>query len=168
MSYKAYDYSAIHWPKRYAPKNAPVYVRNSLWIEAPAEQIWAWLVRAPGWPDWYPNAKGVQFIDDGRPDLALDTVFRWQTFGVNIRSRVREFVPCSRVAWDGRALGIDVYHGWVIEASAGGCRVVTEETQHGVLARAGAWLMPKRMSNFHQIWLENLAEKAVRGKPPTD
>jgi hypothetical protein len=85
--------------------------------------------------------------------------------GVAIRSRVREFEPCSRVAWDGRAIGIDVYHAWIIEERAGGCMVVTEETQHGVLARIGGCLMPKRMSTFHQVWLENLAKKSIQGRP---
>jgi hypothetical protein len=45
--------------------------------------------------------------------------------------------------------------------------VVTEETQYGAMARLGAWLMPARMSRFHQIWLEELAAKAATGGPPS-
>ncbi len=155
----------IDWPEHYAPENSPVHVRNSLRIAAPAEHVWAWLVRAEGWPDWYPNASRVRIAGGAGPDLALDTDFRWRTFGVAIRSRVREFVPCSRIAWDGRAIGIDVYHAWIIQQQQEACLVVTEETQHGVAARLGARLMPNRMSRFHQIWLENLAEKAAHGTP---
>lgn len=155
----------IDWPEHYAPEAAPVHVRNSLRIAAPAANVWAWLIRAERWPDWYPNASRVRIRGDRGSDLALDTEFRWRTFGVGIRSRVREFVPESRIAWDGHALGIDVYHAWLIEDRGSESFVVTEETQHGVIARIGAWLMPTRMSDFHQIWLENLAEKAASGKP---
>ena len=122
-------------------------------------------MRAALWPDWYSNASRVRFGPQRGPDLALDTEFRWRTFGVGIRSRVREFIPCSRIAWDGHALGIDIYHAWLIEERGQGCRVVTEETQHGVMARLGAKLMPKRMSTTHQIWLESLAAKALTGRP---
>lgn len=156
----------IDWPEHYAPRNSPVHVRNSLQIEASAEFVWAWLVRAELWPEWYPNASRVRIADARGPDLALGAEFRWRTFGVGIRSHVREFVPFSRIAWDGHAPGIDVYHAWVIEEGSQGCRVVTEETQHGFVARVGAWLMPQRMSKFHQIWLEELAGKAAQGKPP--
>jgi hypothetical protein len=166
MENPALETLEINWPAHYAPKNAPVHVRNSMRIDAPAENIWAWLVRAESWPDWYPNATRVRFGGDRGPDLALDIEFRWRTFGVGIRSCVQEFIPCSRIAWDGHAPGIDVYHAWAIEERGQSCTVVTEETQHGAIARLGAWLMPKRMSDFHQIWLENLAEKASQGKPP--
>ncbi len=165
MEKPAKDTLAINWPEYYAPKNAPVHVRNSLQIDAPAQHVWAWLVRAESWPDWYSNASRVRITTHHGPDLALGTEFRWRTFGVGIRSRVQEFVPCSRIAWDGHAPGIDVYHAWVIEESGQGCLVATEETQYGVIARLGAWLMPKRMSTFHQIWLEGLAEKAAGGTP---
>lgn len=157
----------IHWPERFAPASAPVHVRNHLRIDAPAERVWAWLVRAEAWPSWYPNASRVRLDGNRGPDLALDRAFRWRTFGVGIRSRVREFVPFSRIAWDGRAPGIDVYHAWVIAERGQGCEVVTEETQYGVMARLGAWLMPTRMSRFHQIWLEELAAKAATGGPPS-
>jgi len=156
---------SIDWPEHYSPQNAPVHVRNTLEIDAPAENIWAWLVCAESWPDWYSNASRVR-IGGGEPNLSLGAEFRWRTFGVGIRSKVQEFVPCSRIAWDGSAFGISVYHAWLIVEQGDGCLVVTEETQHGPVARLGALLMPKRMSAYHQIWLESLAEKARRGKPP--
>jgi uncharacterized protein YndB with AHSA1/START domain len=165
MENHAPESGKIKWPERYSPQVAPVHVRNSLKISAPAADVWAWLVRAERWPDWYPNAARVRILRGGGPELALGTEFRWRTFGVGIRSTVREFVPGRRIAWDGRSLGIDVYHAWLIEESADGCRVLTEETQHGAIARLGAWLIPTRMSDFHQIWLENLAANAATGEP---
>jgi uncharacterized protein YndB with AHSA1/START domain len=158
--------SGIVWPERYAPANTPIHVRNELEMAVPAERVWAWLLRAPLWPSWYPNSKNVRFLEGAPPDLAAGTRFRWHTFGVNIVSTVREFVPNQRIAWDAQAFGLDVYHAWLITPTAGGCHVLTEETQHGFVARAGKLLFPNRMYRFHQVWLERMASMAAGGLPP--
>ena len=157
---------AIIWPPHYAPDHSPIHVRNALEMTVPAERAWAWLLRAPLWPDWYPNSRNLRFLEGALPDLAAGTRFRWTTFGVTIVSRVLEFVPGSRIAWDAKGLGIDAYHAWLITPTASGCRVLTEETQDGFVARAGKLLFPTRMYRFHQIWLERLAERAAVGMPP--
>jgi uncharacterized protein YndB with AHSA1/START domain len=160
------DGNAIRWPDHYAPARCPIHVSNELAIAAPVESVWAWLVRAPLWPSWYPNSANVRFLDGAPPDLALGTRFRWKTFGVTIQSSVRELVPCERIAWDAHALGLDVYHAWLLQRTPEGCHVLTEETQHGWIARAGALLMPGRMQRYHQVWLEGLRDKARLGMPP--
>ena len=160
------DANAIRWPDHYAPARCPIHVSNELGMAVPIEAVWAWLIRAPLWPRWYPNSANVRFLEGTPPDLALGTRFRWKTFGVTIQSTVRELVPCERIAWDAQALGLDVYHAWLLRKTAEGCFVLTEETQHGWVARAGGLLMPGRMHRYHQIWLEGLREKARRGMPP--
>ncbi|MEZ5922741.1 MAG: SRPBCC family protein [Parvularculaceae bacterium] len=156
----------ISWPHRFHPDVAPIHVRNEIEIAARPEIVFAWLIKAPLWPDWYPNASNVRLKDPNASTLSLDTEFRWKTFGVSIVSRVLEFVPGERIAWDGRAFGVDVYHAWLIRPSAKGAYVVTEESQYGIFARAAAALWPDRMHDFHQIWLERLSEKAAGGMPP--
>jgi hypothetical protein len=156
----------IRWPVRYEPANTKVFVSNELVIPAPPEVIWAWLIRAVRWPEWYPNASDVRLPEGAGPDLAQAMQFRWRTFGVRIVSNVNEFEPYTRVAWDGHATGLDVYHAWVIEPH--GPReslVLTQESQNGWLARISNAVMPNRMSHYHQIWLERLSGKA-RGGPP--
>ncbi len=153
----------IHWPDRYHPHNCPVHVRNELDMAAAPAQVWSWLTRATDWPTWYANSANVEIIEGSGPDLAAGTRFRWKTFGVTITSHVREFVPGERIAWDAQALGLDVYHAWVLRPSVLGCHVLTEETQHGWLARLSTLAMPKRMYNYHQLWLEGLAGKAGSG-----
>jgi hypothetical protein len=155
----------IRWPGEFAPERTSIHVRNELAMDSPPERVWAWLVRARGWPDWYENSRNVRFDDGEGPDLAAGRRFRWWTFGVNLRSQVKEFEPCRRLAWDARGLGVNAYHAWLIRQTDGGCHVVTEETQHGFLVRAGKLLFPNRMYKFHQIWLESLRERA-RGGPP--
>ncbi len=153
----------ISWPDHYQPQNCAVHVRNELDMAAAPEHVWTWLIRATLWPTWYVNSANVEILDGYGPDLREGTRFRWKTFDVTIISCVREFVPNERIAWDAQAFGIDVYHAWVLQPSARGCRVLTEETQHGWLARLSKLLMPNRMYNYHQLWLEGLASKADTG-----
>ena len=156
----------INWPSHFAPQNCPVHVRNELAMNAPPEQVWAWLVRATLWPTWYVNAANVRLLQGNGANLALGTKFRWRTFGVTITSTVLEFVPHERIAWDARAIGLEVYHAWLLQRTPQGCHVLTEETQHGALARLGNAVMPHRMYKYHQIWLESLARQSAAGLPP--
>ncbi len=100
----------IIWPSRYKPANSPVHVRNELAIDSSQETVWAWLIRAQLWPTWYPNSANVKFLRGNPPDLALGIQFRWKTFGVTIESKVLEFVPYERLAWDAHGRGLDAYH----------------------------------------------------------
>ncbi len=158
----------IRWPARYEPARSAVHVRNEISISASAEVVWAWLIRATLWPTWYTNSAEVSFLCGTPPDLAAGTRFRWRTFGVRIESTVIEFAPAERLAWDARGPGIDAYHAWLIRGRPHGCSVLTEETQHGWLARLGQLLMPSRMYRFHQVWLEALKKNAAGGMPPVD
>jgi uncharacterized protein YndB with AHSA1/START domain len=157
--------NVIHWPERYDPSHAPVHVANEIDVPAPPQAVWAWLIRAPLWPSWYPNASNV-VLAGAAAELALGVAFTWRTFGVAIRSTVLEFEPIERIAWNAFGLGVDAYHAWEIAPTAGGCHVLTEETQYGWAARLGSVVFPNRMSKFHQIWLERLSANAQGGWPP--
>jgi uncharacterized protein YndB with AHSA1/START domain len=159
--------SEIRWPPELDPGRAPVHVRNEMVTTAPPEVVWSWLVRAAGWPTWYPNSHAVR-IEGGAQDLAEGSLFRWRTFGVSLVSRVEEFVPAERIAWTARGLGVRAYHAWLVRPLPAGSHVLTEETQHGWLARLGSKLMPNRMSQGHQVWLESLRRKAEAGPPERD
>jgi len=156
----------ILWPVGYEPANCPVHTCNEISLNSLPEVVWAWLIRAQLWPTWYPNSANVVFLKGQPPNLALGTQFRWKTFGVTIKSTVLEFVPYERLAWDAHGTGLNAYHAWLIEKTENGCHVLTEETQHGLIARLGKTLRPKRMQQMHQVWLERLREKASSGLPP--
>ena len=155
----------IRWPDRYAPSRAPVHVSNEIDAAAPPESVWAWLIDVERWPTWYPNASNVVFAD-GAAQLSLRIAFKWRTFGVAIRSTVVEFESYDRIAWNAFGLGVDAYHAWLLTATPRGTHILTEETQYGWAARLGSVLFPNRMSNGHQMWLEQLSEKAGGGPPP--
>ena len=151
---------SIRWPAKFEPNRSPVHVRNELTMTAPASAVWAVLIAAPQWPAWYANAHDVA-IEGGTAELSKGARFTWKTFGVALRSTVEEFVPETRIAWLAEAFGVAAYHAWLITPTEGGCHVLTEETQHGVLARAGKLVFPSRMSDWHQRWLEGLARRAA-------
>jgi len=151
----------IRWPERFLPDRAPVHVVNSLDIAASPQAVWAVLIRATRWSEFYGNASKVA-IEGGGPDLFEDARFTWRTFGVDLVTQVREFEPCERIAWLATAPLIEAYHAWLIVPTPGGCRVITEETQQGLAARVGRVLFPGRMERQHQLWLEGLAV-AARG-----
>jgi hypothetical protein len=156
----------IQWPIRYEPSNFPVYAKNQLSMTAPSESVWAWLIRAQLWPTWYPNSSNIRFLSGKPPDLSLGTRFRWKTFGVTIQSTVLEFLPYEGLAWDAHGNGLEAYHAWLIQKTDHGCQVTTEEVERGWLARLARALMPKRLEQQHQIWLEGLRAKASSGLPP--
>jgi len=156
----------IFWPAGFEPANCSVHVHNELAMTVEPEKIWAWLIRADLWPTWYPNSANIHFIDNNGPDLALGTKFRWKTFGITIESKVLEFVPFERLAWDAHGTGLNAYHAWLIEKTEQGSLVITEENQGGTLAQLNKALRPNQMSRMHQIWLEKLLEKASGSNPP--
>jgi uncharacterized protein YndB with AHSA1/START domain len=155
----------IQWPSDFTPEAAPVAVRNEIEIAAPPERVWAWLIRATSWPTWYLNSKRVRRLNGTGPDLTLGTRFHWWTFGLPITSEVREFVQNERLAWDASGPGVRAYHAWRLSPTPKGCHVLTEETQHGWAAQLNAFLMPKRMYEGHELWLESLRAKAEQGMP---
>lgn len=156
----------IEWPERYRPERCPVHVRNETVALASPDDVWAWLVRAPLWPTWYPNSSNVRLLNGDGRDLALGTRFDWRTFGVAIRSTVIEFRAPERITWNAFGLGVDACHAWLIERVAAGTRILTEETQYGWSARLNTLLMPNRMHHHHQVWIENLGRRASLGRPP--
>ena len=159
--------SLIQWPEEYAPGKTHVFAHNEIVIPAPPERIWRWLLRAQLWPEWYSNAANIHFLSHTGPDLRNRSRFRWKTFGVKMTSKVLEFEPYQRIAWDAQGIGVHAYHGWVLTpVSEDVTHVVTEESRTGWLARLGQAVMPGRMHEKHQMWLESLSVKAQTGPPP--
>jgi len=154
------DASQISWPQRYSPQRAPVHVVNALTLSSSPARVWAKLIGAAGWPQFYANASNV-VIEGGARELFAGAHFTWRTFGVNLKTQVIEFQPCERIAWLATSPGVEAYHAWLIRPLPDGCQVITEETQYGLAARAARVLFPHRMEQWHQRWLEGLAKAAA-------
>ena len=130
----------MKWPVGFEPKQSSVFAHNQIAIAAPRERVWRWLIRAVRWPEWYSNSSSVTFLSGDPPDLAADTQFRWKTFGAMVTSRVMVFEPPHELGWDAHGV-LGAYHGWILEPDGAGCRVITEETQNGIVPMLAWWYL---------------------------
>ena len=147
----------IHWPQGFDPSEADLFSHNSLLIHASCEKIWSHIVDATIWPSWYPNSKNVQ-ITGGAPKLDSGTVFRWQTFGIDLESRINEFVPYGRIGWYGYAPGAEptFYHTWYLKPQSAACMVITDEVGKGGDAKKLRQTDEGLMHRGHDLWLATL------------
>jgi uncharacterized protein YndB with AHSA1/START domain len=147
----------IHWPAGFEPAKADLFAHNALIINASCERVWSHIVDASRWPTWYPNSKDVQ-IQNGDPVLRDATVFRWNTFGLAIESKVQEYVPNQRLGWFGYAPGTppSFYHSWYLEPKGAMCRVVMDEAGVGKDAAGLRQSDETLMHRGHDLWLATL------------
>jgi len=100
---------------------APVITRDEILIDAPIERIWEIQTDVAAWPSWQPDIDRAQ--SDG--PLAVGSVFRWQTAGLDITSTVQEIDPPRRIVWGGSAQGIVAVHVWTLDPQEDGVLVRT-------------------------------------------
>lgn len=152
----------IQFPQEYQPGKSRIHVRNELFIPAKPDAIWHWLTHASTWPEWYRNAANVVILGQEKGShLSANSHFAWRTFNTNITSEVREFEPTRVLAWIAKGSGLLAYHSWRIVEQDGGCLVVTEETQRGLLPTLFGFFIKKGLLKQHQIWLEGLKKKVM-------
>ena len=157
--------SDIRWPDSARPERATIHAFNESYTPATPEAVWSWLVRARDWPTWYDNCRALSFDAGEGPDLAPGRRFRWTTFGVRVATRIEEFEPPYRLAWRGTAFGSSGYHAWLLERHAGRTRIVTEETQRGVIPFLGQLYLRGAIVRQHQRWVDALGRLAAAGQP---
>lgn len=162
------------WPDGCAPADANVYAHNELVIPASPDRIWQWLVRAPQWPHWYPNSWHIEILKrktgrTNRKQLRRGTEFTWITFGLPFTSTVDRCDEPTTIGWNFKSRGwagaASGYHIWFIEPQSYGCRVVTEETEHGLLPLLLHFILQPTVRFSHQLWLRRLSENSIQGPP---
>jgi hypothetical protein len=150
----------IQWPEGFRPEQCCVHVHNELLSEATAEALWAALITATKWPDWYRHCKNVR-IDGGADQLAPDAQFRWSTGGVAFSTKVVDFDPTQTISWTAVNPVIQAHHAWQIEQTDRGSLIVTEETQRGALPWATRPISRQQTNRLHREWLTALADRAL-------
>ncbi len=150
----------INWPAAYAPAEATFFVHNEIEIQAPPAVVWEILIQANQWPDWYVGATHVSVIGAADGRLAAGSRLAWNTMGLRFESEIKEFAPPFRLSWESRKTAIRGYHAWLIIATPQGCRVITDESQHGFLAVMQGIFIPKKLHRLHDIWLAELKKRA--------
>lgn len=151
------------WPAGLDPATSPVYARNTLDVPADPAWVWARLVDAQSWPDWYANARRVRLRERaaldgaGRAVLGPGTVFTWVTFGVPVRCEITEWEPHRLLGWSGTGPGARGHHRWELTGLVGGgTRAVTEEVQAGPVPTVAAPVLRRGLLHWHQRWLAGL------------
>ncbi|MGH3829726.1 MAG: SRPBCC domain-containing protein [Pseudonocardiaceae bacterium] len=152
------------WPSGEQPQGARVFAHNERIIPAPPERVWNLLVAAQGWSAFYANAWFVELADPQQHDLRSGSVFRWVTFGMPLTSLVD---PCKRPLligwrwhWRWWSRGAHGYHIWLLEPHEQGTRVVTEETNRGVVPSLLYPVIQPLLWLAHNYWLHQLARQA--------
>lgn len=145
----------VRWPDGLAPASCRVFAHDELEADVSPAQFWARLIDARQWHTWYPHCKGLRMAE---AQLALGTRFTWWTLGVRVTTTVDHFEPERYLSWTGTSMGSRGHHVWLIEPTARGCRVVTEETQRGLAATLLAPALRRALHHHHPRWLAGLAD----------
>jgi uncharacterized protein YndB with AHSA1/START domain len=143
---------------------APVITRDEILIQAPIDTIWRIQTDIPSWPSWQPEVDRAQL--DG--PLAVGSVFRWQTAGLDITSTVQEIDAPRRIVWGGSAQGIVAVHAWTLQPQDDGILVRTEESWEGEPVNAQVEMLQGALDGSLRNWLQNLKRTAEASAGPGD
>jgi uncharacterized protein YndB with AHSA1/START domain len=150
----------IVWPSAYLPSESKFFVHNEIDINASPEVVWHILIDALQWETWYEGAKQVTFDQTNGTTLGSQTVFQWQTMGLQFQTTIQAFEPNRYLAWESRKKSIQGYHIWLILPTEFGCTVITQESQNGWLTFLEKIFQPNKLKKMHDRWLYGLKKKA--------
>src|SRR5205085_2632491 len=103
----------------------------------------------------------VRIVSGPAPVLGIGSHFRWTVLNVPVATTVEECDPPFRLAWSGTGLGAAAYHSWDLEPTPRGCRVITEETQRGVIPSLARVVLRPLLRFTQERWLAALARVAA-------
>jgi uncharacterized protein YndB with AHSA1/START domain len=140
-------------------QDAPVKAHVQIQISAPPDRVWALLIDAASWPNWYSDIESVE----APAALATGTRFTWKSGSTTVRSEVHLFEPEHCLSWTGMAFPAKAVHVWELEATPGGGTLVTvNESMEGPLLK---WLYPStKLAEADMDWLAAL-KHAAEQKP---
>jgi len=150
----------INWPEQYEPEDASFFVHNQIDINAPPEAVWEVIIQAETWPSWYEGAENVKVTNGANGALGPRSSFTWSTMGLDFTSTITEFQAPYRLSWESRKSTIQGYHAWLLTPSGAGCRLITEESQHGFMTLMQKIFVPNKLHRLHDSWLSQIKKKA--------
>lgn len=156
----------IRWPARYEPKKATFFVSNTIEIAAPPQTVWNVLIDVESWPQWYAGAKNLSLTSSVPGKLTPDAVLAWNIMDLDFISTVKEFDPPYRLSWESRKSTIQGYHTWLLIPTETGTKVVTDESQFGILAWLQGIFIPSKLSKLHDETLAKI--KVLAESKPAD
>jgi hypothetical protein len=155
----------IVWPPGQSPASARVFAQNTIEIAATPEIVWSLLVNCVDWPSWYKHCADVS-MPSGGIVLAAHSKFRFKTLRFYFEPEVTVFEPVRMLVWSAKGpAGTSGAHAWLIEPTPGGCRVITEEAQKGLLLAVIGSHTQGVLLQSHQEWLRALKALAEARQP---
>lgn len=152
----------IQWPEKFNPKTSDFYVHNEIEINATPQQVWQLLIQAKDWIHWYDGIQNINFEDSTQQILAPGIKVFWNSMGQSLNNTVTEFVPNERLAWTFEEAKIQGHHAWLILTTETGCKVITDESQTGRLAKLQKIFIPRKLMKQHDQWLRMLKIEAEK------
>jgi uncharacterized protein YndB with AHSA1/START domain len=137
-------------------QRAPLFAHQEIFIEAPPQSVWNIQTDIDNWSSWQPSITAFKL---GSP-LAVGSVFRWRSGGLNVTSTVQVLEPNELIGWTGKSLGAQAKHIWKFIPQDNGTLVTTEESMEGWSVRLLKFVMPKFLDNSLDTWLRNLKTQA--------
>ena len=97
----------------------------------------------------------------GGSRLNAESKFRFKTLGFYLEPEIVTFEPHRMLVWSAKGpAGTSGSHAWYIEPRPRGCRVITEESQIGLLLYFLRTRTRDRLLTSHEEWLRSLKERA--------
>lgn len=152
----------IGWPADFDPKVSDFYVHNEIEIQASPEIVWQLLIHASEWNSWYDGIQNIKFENPKQVILEKNTEVFWNSMGQALNNRIVEFDPITTLSWEFNEAKIQGYHAWKIIPTENGCRVITDESQTGKLAKLQKVFVPTKLLKQHDIWLQMLKQEAEK------
>ncbi len=150
----------IEWPEVFDPQNSDFYVHNEIEINASPEVVWKLLVEAHLWHRWYFGITNMRFETPGQGNLESNTKVFWESMGQRLNNTVTVCLPNRSLAWQFNETMIQGCHAWVIVPTENGCKVITDESQTGKLAKLQKLFLPRKLMKQHDTWLRDLKRQA--------
>ena len=137
---------------------APVVGASETEIAAARDVVWEVLTGIERWPSWNPDVKSVSM----HGALSEGSVFRWKSGSGTITSTLEHVEAPRRVAWTGKAFGLNAIHIYALEARDGITVVRTEESHDGFIARLFRARLQKTLDLALESGLRHLKAESER------
>ena len=155
--------SRIIWPPEHSPASSMVFAQNTIEIAASPERVWSQLIDCVQWPLWYKHCSDVSVLRGGSL-LSANAKFRFKTLRFYFEPEIKTFEPSRMLVWSANGpVGTSGAHAWYIDRTPYGCRVITEESQKGLLLFVLGPHTRDVLLSAHQEWLRALKELVEAG-----
>ena len=155
--------SRIIWPPEHSPASSMVFAQNTIEIAASPERVWSRLIDCVQWSLWYKHCSDVSVLRGG-PLLSANAKFRFKTLRFYFEPEIKTFERSRMLVWSANGpVGTSGANAWYIESTPDGCRVITEESQRGLLLFVLGPHTRRELLSAHQEWLRALKELVEAG-----